>query len=556
MWKRIVLLMLLTPGFAQEEISFLENPLLPPDTGSPRSTLYGFLEDINRAYKRVTRDGRHNISNEDGRIFERRLLRYLNVQGLPEHVRNQAGLEAAISLKEILDRIALPPPEEIPGEGTDQPDRWKIPGTDLVIRRQKEGLYEGEFLFSERTVHEAKSYYDTIKHLPLRAGEPETSPGIMNWYRSTPAHPLMATVVNVLPDFFTVQVAGQTLWQWVGLVVVLGGGALLMNLAQRLGRAKSQAFLNVKMSRYLLTLAFPLAAVMIPLGIKLMLRRVLVLTGDILAVTDFLVGLLLLVAVMRLAWAVGNRVLAIALTNPRFKQDVLDAQIIRLIGKVVNVVVVLIIFLEGGKRLGIPLTTLVAGAGISGFAVAMAAQDSLKNILGSVMLILDKPFDVGDRILAKGFDGVVKEIGLRSTKLELLTGHGATIPNEELARTEIENVSRRPFIRRILDLRIPLDTPSAKVDRAIQGIEKLLENHEGMPADFPPRVFFFDILGDAQLFRIIYWYEPPAYWDYLAFGQKLNLEINRLLEAEGITLLLPTRFTTKEENPVPSPVQG
>ena len=544
--------------FAQEpsvppepQTSFLDNPLLPPDTSNPSATLFGFLEDINRAYELSTEQGRHNISAELGRAFQRRLLRYMDTTELPEHIREQAGLEAAISLKEILDRIPLPDPSEAPG-GEDAPDRWKIPGTDLVIRKQTEGLYQDEYLFSARTVQEAAPYFETIQHMPYRTTGPQTSPGIMHWYKSTPAHPWMAAVVSSLPGFFRNEVAGQTIWQWVGLVVILVGGALLMHLVIRLGRMRAKAFLHVKISRYVLTLLFPIAAVLIPLGIKILLRRVLVLSGEVLVVTDFIVGLLLLIAVMRLVWAIGTRIQAVVLTHPRFQQDILDAQIIRLVGRVATVLAVILVFLEGGKRLGIPLSTLVAGAGISGFAVAMAAQDSLKNILGSVMLILDKPFEVGDRILAKGFDGIVKEIGLRSTKLELLTGHGATLPNEELARTEIENISRRPFIRRILDLRIPLDTPTQNVENAIKGIEDLLENHEGMPPDFPPRVYYFDIVEDAKLFRIIYWYEPPAYWDYLAFNQRINLGINRLFEAEGITMLTPTRVTTENgADPLP-----
>lgn len=65
--------------------------------------------------------------------------------------------------------------------------------------------------------------------------------------------------------------------------------------------------------------------------------------------------------------------------------------------------------------------------------------------------------------------------------------------------------------------------------------------------DFPARIYFFDYIPDAQMIRIIYWYAPPAYWDYLAFNQHVNLEINRILEEAGISLLLPTRFTSTEE---------
>jgi len=525
--------------------TILSNPLQPPDTSTPEKTLYGFLTDMSLTYRHLLDEGRANIPREHTQIITNRIQRYLDRSSLPEHVQRQASIEAAISLKEVLDRVSIPDPSLIPG--SNDLERWRIPGTDLVIELQTEGPFEGEYLFSARTVAEAEELFESVSHLPVRTEGPETTPGMLDWYRSTPSSPVVADILDALPTFFRNPLLGHRIWQWFGLVLILTGGMLLMRIAYRFGRARAEAMKEQRILRYFLTLAFPIAAVLIPLGMKHMIRHYLVLSGPVLRVIDFVLGLLLLFSVMRLIWAIGNRLLALVLTNDRFQEEVLDAQIVRLAGRVVTVLVVIIVFLEGGKRLGIPLSTLVAGAGISGFAVAMAAQDSLKNILGSVMLILDKPFEVGDRIFAKGFDGIVKEIGLRSTKLELLTGHGATIPNEELARTEIENVSRRPFIRRILDLRISLDTSHTAVKTAIEGIETLLENHEGMMEDFPARIYFFDYITDAQMIRIIYWYSPPAYWDYLAFNQHVNLEISRILEDAGISLLLPTRFTSTEE---------
>jgi len=211
---------------------------------------------------------------------------------------------------------------------------------------------------------------------------------------------------------------------------------------------------------------------------------------------------------------------------------------------------VIIVFLEGGKRLGIPLTTLVAGAGIGGFAIAMAAQDSLKNILGGIMLILDKPFAPGERINTLGFDGVVQHIGLRSTRLEGLNGHAISIPNESLAQAEIENISKRPFIRRILDLRIPLDTPPAKASELQRRLEKLLENHEGLVPDFPPRVFLHDLTQDSQLFRIIYWYGPPEYWPYIDYSKALNQKILECFEELNLPLCSALRLSSLDAGPI------
>ncbi len=121
-----------------------------------------------------------------------------------------------------------------------------------------------------------------------------------------------------------------------------------------------------------------------------------------------------------------------------------------------------------------------------------------------MMIILDKPFRVGERIQAKGFDGVVEEIGLRSTKLRLLNGHQATIPNEDMARCDIENIGRRPHIRRVADLPIRLDTPADQAQRAVDIIRELLTDHEGHVPDYPPRVFLNEINRDSLNIRMMY----------------------------------------------------
>jgi MscS family membrane protein len=170
------------------------------------------------------------------------------------------------------------------------------------------------------------------------------------------------------------------------------------------------------------------------------------------------------------------------------------------------------------------------------------------------MILLDKPYRVGERIIVGTYDGIVEEIGLRSTKLRLLTGHMATIPNEEMAKTRIENVGRRQHIRRIADIHIPLDTPREMVEKAIEIIRAALDNHEGIHPDFPPRIFFNEFNPDSFNIRVIYWYHPPNYWDFLAFSEKLNLMIFRAFEDQGIAFSLPARVTytspTSEQLPL------
>lgn len=188
-----------------------------------------------------------------------------------------------------------------------------------------------------------------------------------------------------------------------------------------------------------------------------------------------------------------------------------------------------------------PLTSLIAGLGIGGLAVALAAQDTLKHFIGSFVLAGDKPFDIGDRVIVDGHDGPVEYIGLRSTRIRTLEGHLVSIPNGELANRTIQNIGKRPYIRRLANITITYDTPPEKIQRAIDILKEILENHEGMDEEFPPRVYFNDMNSDSLNIMMIYWYFPPDYWKYMEFTEKVNFEIFRRFGEEGIDFAFPTQ---------------
>ena len=175
--------------------------------------------------------------------------------------------------------------------------------------------------------------------------------------------------------------------------------------------------------------------------------------------------------------------------------------------------------------------------------MALAAQDTLKNFFGSIMIMLDKPFTVGQRVVVGGHDGTVEEIGFRSTRVRTLTGHLVTVPNEKVATDSVENIGRRPSIRRLTNITITYDTSLDKVQKAVEIIREILENHEGMDPEFPPRVYFNEFNADSLNILMVYWYFPPDYWAYLELTQRINLEIMRRFEEEGIQFAFPTTTT-------------
>jgi MscS family membrane protein len=199
----------------------------------------------------------------------------------------------------------------------------------------------------------------------------------------------------------------------------------------------------------------------------------------------------------------------------------------------------------------------LAGLGIAGLAVSLAAQDSLKNLFGSITILLDRPFRVGQRIVYAGYDGTVEEIGFRSTRLRTLTGNLVNIPNSKIVNDPIENIGVRPAIQRVINVTITYDTPREKIQQAVNLLRGILEEPGiGEPihpvindTPTPPRVFFNDFNADSLNIFVIYWYAPPSWWDYMAHAEKLNFRIFEEFEKAGIEFAFPTRTLYLADDP-------
>jgi MscS family membrane protein len=188
-----------------------------------------------------------------------------------------------------------------------------------------------------------------------------------------------------------------------------------------------------------------------------------------------------------------------------------------------------------------PITSIIAGLGIGGLAIALAAQDTIRHFFGSIVLVGDKPFDIGDRVVVDGHDGPVESVDLRSTRIRTLEGHLVTIPNGELANRTIQNIGKRPYIRRLANITITYDTPPEKVREAKSILEDILKDHEGMDAAFPPKVYFNEFNADSLNLIMLYWYHPPDYWAYMEFTDRVNQEILERFNDAGIEFAFPTQ---------------
>ena len=202
-------------------------------------------------------------------------------------------------------------------------------------------------------------------------------------------------------------------------------------------------------------------------------------------------------------------------------------------------VVILVIFVTE-VLLGSDFTGLLAGLGVLGLAVSLAAQDTLKNLLGSFTIYGDKPFEVGDLILFDGHFGTVDSIGFRSTSLRTLDDHIVSIPNAELVKNDVENVSRRAFVRRRFRLDLEFETPMDKVREAMDIVREILESREHQPEDPPPRVIFEEVGEYSLRLMIEYHHAPGDYWAAKENDSEINSEILTRFEQAGVHLAFPT----------------
>jgi MscS family membrane protein len=329
---------------------------------------------------------------------------------------------------------------------------------------------------------------------------------------------------------------GLANWKWPAVLVLLVIAVATMWGLYSLQLSVSRRVSPQNRLRYGLTLLFPIAAMLVPLAFLEIAHSYLTVRNMPLHVISFGSHLVAIVAAAVVVFVASTRVAESIIASPRIKTHGRNAQFIRISSTLVAILIAVILFITGGQYLGIPIGTLLASAGIGGIALALGAQDTLKNVFATINLMTDPPFHVGERITFGGYEGIVEDMGLRSTDLRLLDGHLVTIPNQNITGQSVENISRRKYIRKSSEIHIASDTTYEKVEKAIAIIHEKLTGQEITDPEFPPRCFLHEMGPQGFTIRFIYWYSPPDTWAFHAFGEKLNLEIFRAFEAEGIRL--------------------
>lgn len=345
---------------------------------------------------------------------------------------------------------------------------------------------------------------------------------------------------------------GLKIWQWLGIVLLLAAcflvryiftlivGRLLIRLLDKIGHA------NIG-SRYILPVSKPLGMLMVLVFIGALYPSLELpkLVGFYVVIT--LKGLIPLFGMIAL-YQLTN-VVDVYLTRLVNKtESSLDDQLVPIVRKMLRIGIVIFGGLVIMNSLDVPILPLLTGLSIGGLAFALAAQDTIKNFFGSLMIFVDKPFQIGDWIVSGDIDGMVEEVGFRSTRIRTFRNSVVSVPNGQLADSTIDNNGLRRMRRFRTVIQIKYDTPPSLIETFVKGLNRMVKDHPKTNND--KYEIHFNDLGAHSLDILFYiFFEAETWTDELKYREEILLGILKLAEHLGVEFAYPTQTLHVENMP-------
>lgn len=435
----------------------------------------------------------------------------------------QAGERAAM-LKEILDGRnawididALPSNPDYRDNDTGthryvEPSVARELGSDIYLTRDSRTR---RWLFSARTV----------------AAIPELYPKALKSFQDR------------LPAWTQTRVLGIELWKYLSLlllvVVAWTVKAVVVVLLARYIRSLAQRSQLTYLDRIMERAGRPIGGLAMALVFHLAIPHLL-LPIRVTQATVVAIKALAAFSAVWLAYRLIDVVSDFLLGKAAKTESKLDDQLVPLVSKSLKVVVSVIggIFLL--QNLGINVGSLIAGLGLGGLAFALAAKDTLANFFGSLMIFVDKPFQIGDWVIIGDTEGIIEEVGFRTSRVRTFYNSLVTVPNAMVTNAVVDNYGARQYRRYVANLGLTYDTPPEKVEAFCQGVRALIARTPGMRKDF--YMVEFKEFGPSALVIMIYCFMITATWNQeLRTRTNLNLDIMRLARELGVSFAFPTQ---------------
>ncbi len=370
----------------------------------------------------------------------------------------------------------------------------------------------------------------------------ETVASVPNLYRQTFSG-ISQSIRSVLPAQFHKPLPGGTQgWQWVlfGILVLLSllAGRVAHNILQgQMVRIAKRLKVNVSedfVGRMQGPLTWAAGGAVFLLGIadlQLGVRS----SSYLHTMAQAVLSVAIVVVLLRVVDVITD----LAVARAEMTDTKMDDQLIPLASRALKVVVWALGLLSILDNLGVDVTSLLAGVTISGLAVALAAKDTVENLFGSMMIFIDRPFQIGDYIVVGGNEGTVEEVGFRSTRLRTVLGTVVTIPNASIATARVDNWGLRKARRVRFTVGFTYDAKREQIDAFCAQVSALFDADDRINEGHEVRFVNF---GDSAIEVMVHAFSPDAGWsNELAVNHDIRMKVWSIADELGLSFAFPSQ---------------
>jgi MscS family membrane protein len=462
-------------------------------------------------------------------------------------IRADAGRELAFQLMMVLNRTVYIRPHEIPND----PDLTRFrfvetPIEDIELEPVEDpdtGL--SAWKFSDETVEAVPALYDFYRDMPVVEGVDEDLPALTSLR--------VRDWVRVYAPFLLRKDLLLENWQWLGLLLVVASGmaasrlvAFLIILSiRRIFRRQHMHLREKYETKFMrpIRIAFMAWVWLLGLGLLNLPPQVYEL---LFIIADVITSFAAVWAAYRLIDILGEYLAERAERTQHKFDDLLVPFVSRTLKAVVIVFGVVFI----ADTLDYDYKSLLAGLGIGGIAFALAAKDTVANIFGSLTILLDRPFQMGDWVRIGDVDGTVESVGMRSTRIRTFYNSLVSVPNSELLNATIDNMGERQYRRISTTLALTYDTPPEKIDAFCEGVREIICTHPYTRKDYY-HVYFNEFGGSSLEVMLYCFLDTPDWATELRERHRLFVHIVHLARKLGVEFAFPTQtlYLRRDETP-------
>lgn len=460
----------------------------------------------------------------------------LDLSRIDEELRKSQGRELAVQLKEILDKTELIDLQAIPARPEGDPWALEVPEVGEVVIASDDA---GRWQFTAGTV-------ERIPRMVREMQDRETVEGVTTVSPTTPAAWIRA---HLPPSLLEAPFLLEN-WQWMALLLLVFLGVVADKVVTGTVQMAIQRYLARRMEEID---AAELKKALRPLGILTMAMiwwpglLFLGLPAQILQVLMVAVKFVAIVAFVWTAYRMVDIVAAVLEIRAERSENKFDDLLVPLFSRSAKIFVVALGVVFVADNLDVEIASLLAGLGIGGLAFALAAQDTVKNIFGSLTVIVDQPFTVGDWVVVDGVEGTVVELGFRSTRIRTFYDSLITVPNANLISANVDNYGKRQYRRWSTTLSLTYDTPPETIDAFCEGVRELIRAHPYTRKDYFH--VYLNKFSAASLDVLLYvFFDCPDWGTELREKQRLALDVLRLAREMGVDFAFPTQTIHLQQN--------